>query len=67
MELITTQPGADYAPGSWWSAYNWATYMVDHELCRDADTRLFHSWFGGHRKIKTEALTEAMLYAEAAL
>ena len=46
---------------------NAATYMVDHELCRDADTRLFHSWFGGHRKIKTEALTEAMLYAEAAL
>lgn len=64
MKKVLTQPGADYAPGTWWQAYNAVTYMVDHVLCRDADTRMFHSWLGGHVSMKREALESALEFAE---
>lgn len=64
MHLLETQPGAEFAPGTWWNAYNSITYMVDHTLCRDADTRLFHSWLGGHVSKKREALEKAIELAQ---
>jgi|TARA_R110000822_G_scaffold175029_1_gene314632 phage/plasmid-like protein (TIGR03299 family) len=65
-ELLTTQPGAEFAAGSWWSAFNAVTYMTDHEMGRDANTRIKNAWFGPTQKVKTKALEVAVKYAEAA-
>lgn len=66
MEIVETQPGANFRPGSWWQAYNAVTYLTDHELGRSQDTRLTSAWFGGNAKRKVEALDTAIEMAEAA-
>ena len=66
MEVVIEQPGANFAEGSWWSAFNAITYMTDHELGRSADTRLQSAWYGTNRKLKTQALELALEMAEAA-
>lgn len=66
MEILHTQPGAEYAEGSWWSAFNTVTYLADHKLGRTQDTRLQSAWYGTNRKLKTEALNLAIEMAEAA-
>jgi phage/plasmid-like protein (TIGR03299 family) len=66
MEVLVEQPGAEFAEGSWWSAFNAVTFMTDHELGRGADTRLQSSWYGLNRKLKTDALELALEMAEAA-
>jgi phage/plasmid-like protein (TIGR03299 family) len=66
LEIVETQPGADFRPGTWWNAYNAVTYMTDHELGRSADTRMTSSWFGVNAKRKVDALNTALEYAEAA-
>jgi phage/plasmid-like protein (TIGR03299 family) len=65
-ELVETQPGAEFARGSWWSAYNVVTYMTDHEMGRGADTRAASAWFGTNAKRKLDALDLAVKMAEAA-
>lgn len=65
-ELINTQPGAEYAEGSWWQAFNAVTYFTDHVAGRSADTRLQSAWFGFNQKKKVDALNLAVEYAEAA-
>ena len=66
LELVDTQPGANFAPGSWWGAFNAVTYFADHERGRDADTRLQSAWFGQSKSLKLKALEDAVKYAEAA-
>lgn len=66
MEIVETQPGAKFAPGSWWSGFNAVTYMYDHELGRTEDSRFSDSWFGTGRANKVKALEKAIQYAEAA-
>lgn len=66
MDILQTQPGAEFAEGSWWSAFNAVTYLTDHKLGRTADTRLQSAWYGNNRKLKTEALELALTMAEAA-
>ena len=65
-DLLESQPGADFAAGSWWQPFNAITFMADHVLSREQDTRLFNSWFGQMRNKKIEALHKAIEYAEAA-
>ena len=66
LEIIDTQPGAEFARGSWWQAFNTVTYMADHIQGRSADTRLQSAWYGRHQKMKQKALESAIEYAEAA-
>jgi phage/plasmid-like protein (TIGR03299 family) len=66
FEIVETQPGADYAPKSWWNAYNTVTYMTDHEMGRSDDTRAAAAWFGHNAKRKLDALNVAVEMAEAA-
>jgi len=66
FEVLETQPGAEFARGSWWQAINTVTYMTDHVLGRTADTRLQSAWFGVNQTKKVDALNLAMQYAEAA-
>lgn len=66
MNLIETQPGAEYKAGSWWQAFNAVTYAVDHELGRSTDSRMTSAWFGQGAKRKIDALNLAVEMAEAA-
>ena len=65
-EIVDTQPGADFARGTWWNAYNAVTYLTDHELGRSADARATSAWFGSNAKRKVDALDLAVEMAEAA-
>jgi phage/plasmid-like protein (TIGR03299 family) len=66
LEVIHTQPGAQYAEGSWWQAFNAVTYLTDHEIGRSADTRLQSAWFGPNKNLKVKALETAVEMAEMA-
>lgn len=65
-DVLETQPGAEYAMGSWWNAVNAVTYLTDHQLGRTAETRLQSSWFGYNSGRKLIAVNKAIEYAEAA-
>lgn len=66
MEVVNTQPGAEYGPGTWWQAFNSVTYMTDHILGRSADTRMNSTWYGTNRTLKEGALKMALEMADAA-
>lgn len=66
MAIVEKQPGHDFAPGSWWQAYNAVTYLADHELGRRPDSRLESAWFGLNQRKKLVALDKAVEYAKAA-
>lgn len=66
LEIIGTQPGAQYAEGSWWQAFNAVTYLTDHEIGKTADSRLQSAWFGANKNLKLKALETAVEFAEAA-
>jgi phage/plasmid-like protein (TIGR03299 family) len=66
LEIIGTQPGAEFAEGSWWQAFNAVTYLTDHEIGRSADSRLTSAWFGPNKNLKVKALETAVEFAEAA-
>lgn len=66
MDSLETQPGAKYAEGSWWQAYNSVTFITDHVQGRNADNRLYSSWFGSNQIRKKNALETAIEFAEAA-
>ena len=66
MAVLHTQPGARFAEGSWWQAFNTVTYMADHKMGRSQDSRLSSSWYGLNRAKKEKALELALEYAEAA-
>ena len=65
LEVVEDQPGAKYAPGTWWNAFNAVTYLTDHEIGRD-DTRLGSAWYGHGKTRKLKALNLALEYAKAA-
>ncbi len=66
LEVVNTQPGAEFAEGSWWQAFNTVTYLTDHVIGRSADNRLSSAWFGPNKNLKVKALETAVEYAEAA-
>ena len=66
LELVHEQPGANFAEGSWWQAFNAVTYLVDHEVGRSVDSRLQSAWFGPNKQLKVRAMEKAVEYAEAA-
>jgi hypothetical protein len=66
MELIHTQPGAEYGEGTWWSAYNTVTYMTNHEMGHNPDTRMQSVWYGQNKDRNINALATAIECAEAA-
>jgi len=66
IDILHTQPGAEYAEGTWWQPFNAVTYLTDHLVGRSADTRLTSSWYGSNKTLKTKALELAVEMAEAA-
>jgi len=66
LDILHSQPGAEYAEGTWWQPFNAVTYMTDHLVGRSADTRLTSAWYGANKNLKTKALETAIEMAEAA-
>ena len=66
FDAIELQPGAKYAEGSWWQAFNSVTYVTDHLQGRNPDNMLYSSWFGGNQIRKRDALKTALEFAEVA-
>ena len=65
MDMLEIQPGAELGEGSWWQAYNAATYAVDHKFSRTDEKRMDSAWFGNGKNMKTKALTTALKFADA--
>ena len=66
MDVLYTQPGAQLGEGSWWQALNSVTYMTDHQMGRNAETRMQSAWFGQNQARKLVAVNKAVEYANAA-
>ena len=66
MEVLTTQPGANFAEGSFWQAFNAVTFMTDHEMGRSNDSRIASAWYGVNKNKKVAALETALKFATAA-
>jgi len=66
LDLMHTQPGAEFGEGSFWQLFNTVTYMTDHIIGRSADTRLQSAWYGQNKTLKTKALETAVEMADAA-
>lgn len=64
-DALEKQPGAEFAEGSWWQAFNSITYVTDHLQGRSADNRLYSNWFGGNQASKVKAMNKAMEMANA--
>jgi len=63
---LNTQPGANFAEGTFWQAFNTVTFMTDHVMGRSNEGRIDASWYGRFRNVKNRALQKAVEYAEAA-
>jgi len=66
MEILETQPGAEFAPGTWWSVFNTVSYYTDHMATRSQDRRLQSAWFGSNADLKLRALNGAVKMAMSA-
>jgi len=65
-DALEQQPGAEFAEGSWWQAFNSVTFITDHVQGRNQENRLANSWFGYNQSRKRDALKTALEFAEAA-
>jgi phage/plasmid-like protein (TIGR03299 family) len=66
LGVVETQPGAEFARGSFWQLFNTVTFFTDHLAGKTADTRLQSAWYGSNKMLKTRALETAIEMAEAA-
>jgi phage/plasmid-like protein (TIGR03299 family) len=66
FDILETQPGHDFAPGTFWNLFNGVTYATDHIIGTSQSTRLNSAWFGRGQTKKIEALNLALEMAEAA-
>jgi phage/plasmid-like protein (TIGR03299 family) len=55
MEIYKTQRGSQFAPNTYWQAWNAINFYLDHCSGRSIDNRLMSSWFGDARKTKMRA------------
>ena len=63
--VLESQPGAQYAEGSFWQLFNASTFYIDHLAARSDENRLYNSWYGPARDTKLEALEVALEMAGA--
>ena len=65
-DALEVQPGAEFAAGTWWQAFNSVTYYTDHLQGRNSENRLHNQWFGYNQSKKVTAAEKAVAYATAA-
>lgn len=66
MIALETQPGVEFAEGSWWQAYNAVTFMTNHILGRTDDNRVTSNFYGSGRQTNVNALNTALEFAKVA-
>lgn len=66
MAAVATQPGANFAEGSFWQLFNAVTYVADHVASTTADNRLYSAWYGTMKNKKLDAMNLALQMATAA-
>lgn len=66
LGALHMQPGANFAEGTFWQAFNAVTYLTDHVVGRSESTRLEKAWYGSNRTLKIQALDLAVEMANAA-
>jgi len=66
MLAVEDQPGANFAPGTFWNVFNAVTFATDHLMGREDDTRLASAVFGSNAAKKLKALDLAVEMANAA-
>ena len=54
------QPGRDKGFGTWWHALNTVTYLYDHEIGRNQESRLRSNWYGNAALEKRKAFNKAL-------
>lgn len=64
FEIIESQPGNEFAKGTWWQAFNAVTFSTDHLQGKSTDGRLTSAWYGRNRRLKLKALDTALKMAE---
>ena len=64
--MDTLCAGAEFGAGSWWQALNSVTYLTDHKMGRETDSRLASAWFGSNQSRKVKAVEKAVEFANAA-
>lgn len=65
MELLDTQPGTEFAPGTYWQLFNATTNFTNFEASRNLDNRAYSLLHGSNRDINLKALTVALEMADA--
>jgi hypothetical protein len=68
MDIYENAAGQEIstARGTWWGAFNSVSFLTDHVIGRDNDSRLARAWFGDRALTKRSALEKAVEYAKAA-
>lgn len=76
LDLVAAQPGAQYAEGTLWPAFNAVTHFVDFKYGKpkkesndndphEVDRRLHASWYGHNQRLKMKALGRAISMADS--
>ena len=63
MSVLETQPGAQFAKGSWWQAFNSVTYLTDNLIGRTDENRTLSGIYGVNAAKKSFALNKALQMA----
>jgi phage/plasmid-like protein (TIGR03299 family) len=58
--IVETQPGHQFAPGTFWNLMQAATFTTNHVVGRSDDTRVASLWYGASRATNTKALNVAL-------
>lgn len=66
LQALEEQPGANFAKGSWWQAFNAVTFLTDHIVGKTQENRLTSAWYGPNKALKVKALETAVEMAEVA-
>lgn len=64
MGLLGKQPGSEYAPGTWWDAFNAITYANTHLSGRNENNRLMSGAMGPNATRNAKALKLALEMAK---
>ncbi len=63
LEIVETQPGAGFRPGSYWNLLQAVTYITSNEYGRNDETRLDSLWYGANEQRNRRALKVAVQMA----
>ena len=64
-KYLEEQAGSELGAGTWWQAWNTVTFMTNHIIGRNNDTRLQSLWYGSNKDLNQNSLELAVEMANA--